>query len=238
MKYSAIFMAIMGLLWTLAQNSLGPIMMVLGVNIATFVIFKGKNQDITAGGIMVLALATMLTLEYFLVPIQNTAFYILLLIISLGIFLTFYYSLKPQNLLSKRVKILSWTGSILFGFSLFILMGIIFNNFILSLIMGVATIIVLATGLLIRRSISKDPVLQNEFNEVFTTGNSERYWFKSGINGFPKPVCWQGWVSLVVLFLSPFVVIIFTRNLEMAMVFILAIIVTIIVVIMLKSNYR
>jgi hypothetical protein len=220
------------------SNAMGPIIMLVGITMLTFIMFRGKNQDITAGIILVVASALMLILEYFLIPPQNTAFYILLLTMSSGIILTFYYSLKPQNPPSKQVKVLSWTGSFVFAVSLFILMGIIFNNLTLSLIMGVATIIMLVTSWLIRRSIPHDDKSSDELDEGFTTENSEKYWLKYEVGGFPKPVRWQGWLCLVVLFSSPFVVIIFTRNVETAMVIVLAIITAAMVVIMLKSNYR
>jgi CDP-diglyceride synthetase len=217
---------------------MGPIIMFVGITMFTFISFRGKNQDITLGIIIAGASALMFILEYFMLPRQNTVFYILLVIMSSSIFLTFYYSLKPQNLLSKRVKILSWTGSFLFTISLFILMGIILDNLTLSLIMGVATIIILVAAWLIRRSIPKDDILPDELNEGFTTENPDKYWFKYEKGGFPKPVSWQGWFCDLILFLSPFVVIIFIRNLETGMVIVFAIILAVIVVIMLKSNYR
>jgi hypothetical protein len=239
LKYLAIFNVLLGLFSVvLVQNAMGPIIMFVGITIFTFIMFRGKNQDITAGIILVVASALMFILEYFLIPPQNTVFYILLLTMSSGIILTFYYSFKPQNPPNKQVKVLSWTGSFVFAVSLFILMGIIFNNLTLSLIMGMATIIMLVTAWLIRRSIPHDDTSSDELNEGFTTKNPEKYWLKYEVGGFPKPVRWQGWLCMVILFSSPFVVIIFTRNVETAMLIVLAIITAAMVVIMLKSNYR
>lgn len=238
LKYSAIFMVLWGLFSSLAQNSMGPILMFLGITTFAFIIFRGKNQDIIMGIIMAVALALMLSLEYFLIPLQNTVFYILLVIMSSGTFLTFYYSLKSQNLPSKRAKILSWTGSFLFLISFFILMGIILNNLTLSLITGVAVIIILIVAYFIRRSLPKDDTLLDELDEELATKNPDKYWFKYEYGGVPKPVRWQGWVCNVILFSSPFVVIIFIRNLETAMAIVFAIIVAVMVLIMLKSNYR
>lgn len=237
LKKSSIILALIGLFWTLAQNSLGPIIMVAGITMVTFIIFKGKNHDRLAGIIMLVALVTMLIMEYFLVPLQNTLFYISLFTISLGIFLTFYYSLKPQNIPSKQVKFLSWTGCILFMISFFILIGINFNNFSFSIIMGIGVSIILVTGLLIRRGILKDEAIV-ELNEGLTTGNTEKYWFKYESGGGPKPVRWQGWVCGAIFFISPLVMVFFARNIEMAIVLVFAIIVLFSVLIMLKSNYK
>ena len=238
LKTSGILIALSGLLEVFNNNSYGPIMMAFGIFIVTFISFKDKKQDITAGIIIAATLAVMLTLEYFLVPIQNTTFYMLLLIMSLGIFISFYFSLKPQNLLSKREKILAWTGSILGGISLFSLMGIIFNNFRISLIIGVFTLIMIVIGRLIRRKISKEKALKDEFDEEFTTEKVEEYWFRYEIGGIPKPVRWQGWACYVIIFLSPFVVLIFDNDLDTAFVIILAIIFAFIAISMLKSNYK
>ena len=70
----------------------------------------------------------------------------------------------------------------------------------------------LVTAWLIRRNIPHDDTLSDELNEGFTTENPEKYWLKYEVGGFPKPVRWQGWLCMVVLFSSPFVVIIFTRR--------------------------
>ncbi|AEG17612.1 hypothetical protein [Methanobacterium paludis] len=238
LKTSGILMVLCSLFMMLNNRSYGPIMMAFGIFIVTFISFKDKKQDITAGIIIAATLAVMLTLEYFLVPIQNTTFYMLLLIMSLGIFISFYFSLKPQNLLSKREKILAWTGSILGGISLFSLMSIIFNNFRVSLIIGVFTLIMIVFSLLIRRKISKEKALKDEFDEGFTTEKVEEYWFRYEIGGMPKPVRWQGWACYVIIFLSPFVVLIFDNDLDTAFVIILAIISVFIVISMLKSNYK
>lgn len=238
LKISGILMVLLGLSSTLSNRSYGPITMAFGMIIITFYIFKDKKQNITASGIMGATLAVMLTLEYFLVPIQNTTFYIFLLIMSLGALITFYFSLKPQNLLSKREKILAWTGSILFAISLLGLMGISFNNFTLSLVIGVFILIMVLIGWLIRRKISKEEALKDEFDEEFIRKEPEEYWFKYEIGGSPKPLRWQGWACCVVMFLSPFVVLIFDRDLNTAFVIILAIISAFIIISMLKSNYR
>jgi hypothetical protein len=209
-------------------------MLALGIIFVTLV-FNGRMQNIIANLIMVVALAVMVMLEYFMVPLENTTFYILLLIMSLGTILTFYFSLKPQNLLSKRQKILSWTGAVLCGISLFGLVGILCNNFQLSLIMGGFAVSMILVTMLIRRRIFKD---KDEFNESAPTRNPDKCWFRYEIGGFPKPVRWQGWVCYIIMFLSPFIVLIFDRNLNSALVIILAIVFAVIIITMLKSNYK
>lgn len=234
MKYPAIISVLLSLFYTLDHKPFGPIMLMWGIIFVTLV-FRGKIKDITATLIMVAALAVMVILEYFLVPMENTTFYILLLIMSLGTILTFYFSLKPQNLLSKREKFLSWTGAILFGISLFGLMGILWNNFQLSIIIGAFTVGTLLVGMLIRRRI---PIDKDEFNETVTTRNPDECWFRYEIGGFPKPVCWQGWACYIIMFLSPFIVLIFDRNPNSALVIILVIVFAVIIITMLKSNYK
>ncbi|MCE7698763.1 MAG: hypothetical protein K8E24_007995, partial [Methanobacterium paludis] len=115
---------------------------------------------------------------------------------------------------------------------------IIFNNFRVSLIIGVFTLIMIVFSLLIRRKISKEKALKDEFDEGFTTEKVEEYWFRYEIGGMPKPVRWQGWACYVIIFLSPFVVLIFDNDLDTAFVIILAIISAFIVISMLKSNYK
>lgn len=164
LKFIGLMNALFGLLWTLDNHSFGPIMMTFGIIIATFAIFKDKDQNNMAVSIIAATLALMLILEYFLMPLQNTLFYVLLLIMSIGTFLVFHFSLKPQNLLTKREKIVSWTGTILFSISLFILMGIIYSNFALSLIIGTFTLIIIIISQLIRRRKLKDNKLKTELS--------------------------------------------------------------------------
>jgi hypothetical protein len=237
LKTSGILMVFLGLSSTLSNRSYGPITMAFGMIIITFYIFKDKNKNITASIVMAATLVMMLTLEY-LLPIQNTRFYIFLLIMSLGALITFYFSLKPQTSLSKREKTLAWTGSILFAISLLGLMDISFNNFTLSLVIGVFILIMVLIGWLIRRKISEEEALKDEFDEEFIRKEPEEYWFRYEIGGSPKPLRWQGWACCVVMFLSPLVVLIFDRDLNTAFVIILAIIFAFIIISMLKSNYR
>lgn len=65
LKTSGILIALSGLLGVFNNNFNGPIMMAFGIVIVTFISFKDKKQDITAGIIIAATLAVMLTLEYF-----------------------------------------------------------------------------------------------------------------------------------------------------------------------------
>ncbi len=236
LKFLGITVLILGLMNILTNHdAFGPLMMTFGIIFATFAIFKNKQRNrIVYSMIIVAALALMLILESFIVPIQNTIFYLLLLIMSICTFLTFYFSLKPQNLLTHKEKLLSWTGSALFGISLFGVMGFIFNNFTISIIVGAFAVIMIIVSLLIRRKAFKD----NEFNET-STRDTKEYWFKYKIGrGMPKPIRWQGWACYGIIFLSPLVIIFSNEDLTIDTIIIFAIIITVMIVTMLKSNYR
>lgn len=238
-KSSGILAALLGVFSTLSGQAFGPVMVAMGIIIAAFFIFKDKKQNTTFGLIMAITLALMLAVEYFLLPMQNTIFYVLLVIMSLGTFLTFYFALKPQNLLTREEKILSWTGVNLFGISLFGIMGIIFNNFSFSLIIGAFALIMLVVGRLMRRRISQEDAFKDEFDKEYITGNPEDYWFNYKIGGgMPKPLRWQGWACYALIFVSPIVALIFARDPTTAVAIIVASIFVVIVIAMWKSNYR
>lgn len=125
-------------------------------------ISKNKKYNRTFYSIILAAaLAIMLILEYLLAPTQNTIFYVLLLMMSIGTFAAIYFSLKPKHSLTKKEKIISQTGVILFAISLFSLIGIIYNNFTVTLIMEVFMLILVAFGLLIRKRRLRDNALKN-----------------------------------------------------------------------------
>ena len=150
--------------------------------------------------IMAVILALMILGEYLLIHVQNTMFYIFLLIMSIGIFMTFYFSSFSNDQFSKKPKKLSWTGSILVIISFPVLMGIILNNFMITLIIIVFTLIVVLVSLIIRRRISKDNALKDDFNNAYNAKDPEEYWFRYEIGGIPKPVRWQGWAWFGIIF--------------------------------------
>lgn len=239
LKFPGIMSVLVGLFWTLDHNSYGPIAIALGIIFTTLAIFKKEEHNSNIFSIIVVAaLAIMLILEYFIVQVQNITFYTILLIMSISTFLIFHFSLKPQNLLSQREKIISWTGSILFGISFFGVMGIIFNNFNLSIILGVSMSIMFVISLFIRKRLFKDDALENEFSEEYIIKDPEEYWFRYEVGKMPKPLSWQGWACYGIMFLSPFVILILSRDPTVTTVIAVAFIITIMIIAMLKSNYR
>lgn len=237
LRLSSIIMVILALFWTLGKNPMGPIFLALGLIFIIYNFFKSRNRAFYII-IMAVILALMILGEYFLVHIQYTIFYIFLLIMGIGIFVSFYFSLFPKYQFTKRTKILSLTGSILVIISIFGLMGIILNNFMITLILIVFTLIAVLIGLLILRRISKDNALKDDFDNEYNTKDPKEYWFRYEIGGMPKPLRWQGWAWYGIIFLSPFVVLIFDNDRNTAVFIILALILVGIIISMLKSNYR
>jgi ascorbate-specific PTS system EIIC-type component UlaA len=123
---------------------------------------------------------------------------------------------------------LLWTGPILLGIGLFGLMGIFFNNFMFSLIIGILVLIL---------SVITRLIVKGESNDAYAIG-PEEYWFIYEIGGMPKPVRWQGWACYGTIFLSLFVVLIFVRDPNTATVIMVASIFVVVIIAMLKSNYR
>ncbi len=242
-KWSSLIIILLGLFNTLSyHNVLGPIMMASGVIMfVSFDVYKNKQRinGTVCSMIIVASLALMIIGEYFFVPIQNSIFYVLLLMIAVGTFLTFYFTLISKDRLIRRAKILSWTGAILFGLGLFSIIGLIFNNFTITLILGGTVLITALIGMIVRRRMFKDTELKNEFNEEHSTKkNTKDYWFRYEIGGIPKPLRWQGWVCYSLIFLSPFIVLILDDNPTTSTVIIVASIIIIMIVAFLKSNYR
>jgi len=238
--YSSIIGALLGLFLTICGVYYGPIMMAFGVIFASFYIIRNKGQHniVLFSGITVVTLLIMFILEYFVLNVQNTLFYELLLIMSLGLILSSIFSFKSQAILTQGEKILAWTGNILFLLSFFGLMGIIFNDFRGSLILSVLILIFLMFSLLLRRRISKEEELENEFDEIYPAEeNNKSYWFSYKVGGFPRPVSLHGWACYGIILLSPLIMIIF-KDPTLDTAFIVAIIFGVVLISILKSNYR
>lgn len=145
---------IVGSLNILTNDQLsGPIFIALGLITIISSIFRSRKyfNKIIYSITIVAVLALMLIGEYILSPAQNTIFYVLLLIMAIGILLGYYFSLKSQNFFTKKEKFLMGTGLVLFGVSFIILIGLIDNNFTLSLITGIFVSISIFIGLLLRK---------------------------------------------------------------------------------------
>lgn len=239
LMYSGIISALMGLLLTGVDVYYGPIMLASGIILVSFFLLKNNERNKVVFSIITIAtLLIMFILEYFVLQVQNTLFYLLLLMLSLGFIFTFVPSLKPQNILSHGEKILAWTGTIFFSIGLFGLMGIVTNDFRASLILGVLLLIFIIFILLIRRKISKEEEQENEFEEIYTTErNNQSYWFSYDVGGIPKPVNLKGWACYGIILLSPLIIVIFNDP-TIATAFIVAIIFGVILISFIKSNYR
>lgn len=152
LMFPGIITALVGLGGTYIQNPSGPIMIALGIILVITDIFKNKKHSKPFYSVIVgIILAIMFILEYFLVPMQNTIFYALLLIMSIGAFLGFHFAFVSKDHSTRMEKILSWTGMGLFGISLLGLLGFISNDYTLALIMGSIVLIIVGIGFLARK---------------------------------------------------------------------------------------
>jgi hypothetical protein len=216
-------------------------MIALSIMFASLNLYKNKQQISSTVYTMILlgSITLMIIVEYFLVPIQNTIFYVFLMMIALGTFFSFYFYVISKERLTSNSKILAWTGSILFLIGLFGVLGISLNNLTITLIMGVFVLILVLVSFIIRRRINKDNTLKNEFTEVNNTQRDiKEVWFKFEVGSIPKPVRWQGWVCYIILFISPFLVLTLDLNPTTSTAIIVALITIIITIAILKSNYR
>ena len=237
-KWSFLILILLGLNF---HNALTPIAIALGIIYAPFNLYKNKQQinSTVYSMIIIASLGLMIIVEYFLVPLQNTIFYVFLIMIAIGTYLTFYFSVISKEHLTSKKKILAWTGSILFIIGLSGVFGISSNNLTVALTLGVLVLIFVLVGLVMRRRINKDNALENEFTEVNSTQRDiKNEWFKFEVGSIPKPVRWQGWACYILFFISPFLVLILDPNPTTGTVIIVALITIITITAMFKSNYR
>ena len=222
------------------HNALSPISIALGIIFVSLNLYKNKQINSTVYTMIIVgSLILMVIVEYFLVPLQNTTFYLFLIMIAIGLFLTFYFPIISNKHFTSKTKILAWTGSILFGIGLFGVFSITLNNLIITIIMIVLVLIVALIGLIIRRRINKDNIFKNEFTEVNSTQRDiKEEWFKFKVGSIPKPVRWQGWVCYIIFFISPFLVLTLDLNPSASTAIIVALITIIITIAILKSDYR
>jgi FtsH-binding integral membrane protein len=128
-------------------------MIALGIIFVITDIFKNKKHNKSFYSITIgIILAIMFILEYFLISMQNTIFYALLFIMSIGVFLGFHFAFVSKDHPTQMEKILSWTGMGIFGISLLGLLGFISNDYTFALIMGIIVLIIVGIGFLARRS--------------------------------------------------------------------------------------
>jgi hypothetical protein len=245
MLYSSIISILIGLIWTMGNSYIGPLMLAYGIILTSFYLFNTKKPNSFAFIVVTLVtLALMFSLEYFMIHIQSTVFYVLLFVMIVGTVLTFFFSFKPMNVIDRRDKIIAWVGAIIFSISFFGLISISIDNFEVSITFGALFLFLVVGMLFIRRKISKDIEEENEFeveneqDEFYPTKlDFNEYWFKFKVGGISKPISWQGWACYVLILLSPGILI-FVRDPITCTIFVVAIIFIVTIVSILKSDYK
>jgi len=152
---SAFILVMLGSLSILTNNQLfsGPIFLTLGIIFAISIIFKSKEyyNKIISTPIVAVMLIIMLIGEFILVPTENEVFYILILIMAATIFISAYFFFSPEDSLTKRDKMTMWAGLVIYMIILFLLYGVVYNNFRLTLITGIVVSIAVLFGLILRK---------------------------------------------------------------------------------------
>jgi len=233
-KFTGILAILMSIGFMLSHNPIGPIAMFLGIIFITFNIIIGKEQNTASAIILAATIAVMFLLEYFLVELQDITIYLLLIVWSICLFTAFYYSLKPQNQLTKRENYIIWAIIILSVACLAYIIGISYN-INLSLVTGFLVFIIAIIGILIRKKF----FIYNkfdEFDESPITKEPKEYWYKYKTWGM-KPVRWQGWALYGIIFLSLSITLIFVRDATISVAMGVAIIFVGIIITIIKSDY-
>lgn len=234
-KFTGILAILMSIGFMLSHNPIGPMMVVLGIFLITFHIIIGKERNTTSAIILAATFAVMFVLEYFLVELRDITIYLLLIVWSTCLFTAFYYSLKPQNHLTKRENHIIWTITILSVACLVYIVGISYN-INLSLVTGFLVFIIAIIGILIRKNFFIYDKFDDEFDDSSITKEPKEYWYKYKTWGM-KPVRWQGWALYGIIFLSLFMALIFVRDATIFVAIGVTIIIFGIVVAMIKSDY-
>ncbi len=153
-----LILGLMGMLLgliSLSENSiLSPVFLVLGVLFVLTDTCKSKeycNKNLYMA-IVVASIAVMLFWEYIFAPAQNRLiFYLIAAILAITFFVMSYSMLTPEKSRTGKEKKLSWIITFLFGFSLFGLMAIVYNDFVTALALGVFVVIMFVISRLIHR---------------------------------------------------------------------------------------
>jgi hypothetical protein len=152
-KYTGILTILISIGFMLSHNPIGPMMVVIGIFLIIFNIIIEKEHNTASTIILAASFAVMFVLEYFLVELQDITIYLLLIVWSICFFMAFYYSLKPQNQLTKRENYIIWVITILSVACLVYIVGISYN-INLSLVTGFLVFIIVIIGILIRKKFS------------------------------------------------------------------------------------
>jgi len=234
-KYTGILTILMSIGFMLSHNPIGPIAMVLGIIFITFNIIIGKEQNTASTIILAATFALMFLLEYFLVELRDITIYLLLIVWSICFFTAFYYSLKPQNRLTKRENYIIWVIIILSVACLVYIVGISYN-INLALVTGFLVFIIAIIGILIRKKFFISDKLDEEYDESSITKGPKEYWYENKTWGM-KPVRWQGWALYGIIFLSLSIALIFVRDATISVAMGVAIIFVGIIITIMKSDY-
>ena len=233
-KYTGILTILISIGFMLSHNPIGPMMVVIGIFLIIFNIIIEKEHNTASTIILAASFAVMFVLEYFLVELQDITIYLLLIVWSICFFMAFYYSLKPQNQLTKRENYIIWAIIILSVACLAYIIGISYN-INLSLVTGFLVFIIAIIGILIRKKF----FIYNkfdEFDESPITKEPKEYWYKYKTWGM-KPVRWQGWALYGIIFLSLSITLIFVRDATISVAMGVAIIFVGIIITIIKSDY-
>ena len=140
------------LLLIVSNLSLIPVFLSFGITFIVCYDVKVKNGHSGSfySGVVALSLVLMFVLEYFLVPIENIIFYILLIVLSVGWFLIFYILFNCTHF-NQKERIIVWIGIILYATSFSALLGVAHNEFMLALIIGVFVLIILLTTFFVQK---------------------------------------------------------------------------------------
>lgn len=151
-RNATILMIITALMLFINHPVLGPIFIPFVIVCIAFYDFKLKKEHNKSFyiAIVTLSLVLMFVLEYFLVPIQNVTFYIFLIVLSIGFFLVAYSSFT-LNSLNQKEKIVGWIGAASVAITFPILMGLVYNSFLLTLVLVIFMLIIFSVISFIRK---------------------------------------------------------------------------------------
>jgi len=154
LKFLGVLLMLTGLLslLTFDQIVLSPIFIVMGITFIIIDVFRNNSYNKTFYNIIIVILLVLMVIgEYFIMPMANIWFYICILMVSIGIFSTSYLSLTPQKMITKREKIFSWIGTIIFSIGFLGLFSFIYTDFTIAIIATIIVIITVIISLLIRK---------------------------------------------------------------------------------------
>jgi len=107
LKFLGVLVMLTGLfsLLTFDLIILSPIFIVMGMTLIITDVFRNNSYNKTVYSIIIVILLVLMVIgEYCIMSMPNIWFYICILMVSIGIFSTSYFSLTPQKMITKREK--------------------------------------------------------------------------------------------------------------------------------------